>query len=71
MAVPNLRRPIEVSDLLYTVLNGISGATLTEPLMTMMKADAAAIRLSLDRTYIVEVWHRDRVISWYANGVRG
>jgi len=58
-------------EALFTVRNGISGTRLIEPLATMVEADAAAIRISLDRSYIVEVWHRDQVIAWYANGVRG
>ena len=60
-----------VPELEYTVRNGISGTKLVEALATLAEADAAAIRISLDRSYIVEVWHRDQVIAWYANGVRG
>jgi hypothetical protein len=58
-------------DLEYTVRNGISGTRLIEPLATMAEADDAAIRISLDRSYIVEVWHREQVIAWYTHGVRG
>ena len=55
----------------YTVRHGVTKNRLTKPLPTLSEADAAAIRLSLDRSYIVEVWHRDRVTAWYADGVRG
>jgi hypothetical protein len=41
----------------------IVGMRLTNPLATLMEADAAAIRLLLNRSYIVEVWHRDRMIA--------
>ena len=72
MAVPQLRQPAQASpEPQYTVRNGISGTKLIEPLATLVEADAAAIRLSLDLSYIVEVWHRDRVIAWYSRGVRG
>jgi hypothetical protein len=58
-------------ELEYTVRKGISSTKLIEALATLAEADAPAIRTSLDRSYIVEVWHRDQVIAWYANGVRG
>jgi len=44
----------------YIVKHGVTGMRLTKPVATSVEADAAAIRLSLDRSYIVEVWHRDR-----------
>jgi hypothetical protein len=31
--------------------------------LPMVEADAAAIRLSLGRSYILEVWHRNRVVT--------
>jgi len=55
----------------YTVRHGRTKNRLIKPLATLVEADAAAIRISLDRSYIVEVWHRDRMIAWYATGVRG
>ena len=58
-------------ELLYIVKHGVTGMRLTKPLTTLVEADAAAIRLSLDLSYIVEVWHRDQVIAWYSRGVRG
>lgn len=67
MTVPEIRQPVQaVPELEYSVRNGISGTKVIEPLATLAEADAAAIRISLDRSYIVEVWHRDRVIAWYA-----
>jgi hypothetical protein len=39
----------------YIVRHGVIGMMLTKPLVTMVEADAAAIRISLDRSYIVKV----------------
>jgi hypothetical protein len=50
MVDPEVRRPTVVPELEYTVRNGISGAKLIEGLATMVEADAAAIRISLDAT---------------------
>lgn len=58
-------------EALYTIRHGITGMALRKPLMTLVEADAAAIRLNTDKPHTVEVWHRDRVIAWSANGVRG
>jgi hypothetical protein len=53
------------------VKHGVTGMRLTRPLATLVEADIAAIRLSTDKPHTMEVWHRDRVIAEYANGVRG
>ena len=67
-----MRQPAQASpELLFIVKHGVTAMRLTKPRTTMVEAVADAIRISLDRPYIVEVWHRDRVIAWYANGVRG
>ena len=66
-----MRQPSPASpELLYIVKHGITGMRLTKPLATMVEADAAAIRLSTEKPHTVEVWHRDRMIAWYAHGVR-
>jgi len=57
---------------LYIVQHAVIGTQwLTKPLATFVEADAAAIRLSTGKPHTVEVWHRDRMIAWYAHGVRG
>lgn len=72
MAVPKIRQPAQASpELLYIVKHGVTKNRLTKPLATLVEADAAAIRLSTNKPQTVEVWHRDRMIVWYAHGVRG
>jgi len=48
---------------------GFTGMSLTKPPATRVEANAAATRLSLDRSFIVQVWDRERMIAWYENGV--
>jgi hypothetical protein len=72
MAVPKIRQPAQAStEALFTVRHGITGMRLTKPLASLPEADTAAIRLSTEKPHTVEVWHRDRMIAWYAHGVRG